>query len=152
MTQFEQAKKDGFTTIYADTPEQVERQIGAYNRQMEECRFRKKRLKLIEEGYFILNLVLVTVTAVVQMDVLLKRPLFFAPAAVIWAVCFVMFGLVNLKPAVTTAALIPLAVLDPRFLIIIAADVIFTVPHYRLHRHRDKIREVARTQGDLRRG
>ena len=132
MTQFEQAKKLGFTTIYTDTAESVERQIEAYNRQMTECRFKKKRLRQIEEGYFILNIVLVGVITAVQLDVLIEHPLFFAAAAAIWAICFVLLGFVNAKPAVTTAAVIPLAVLDPRFFILFAADVILAAVQYRL--------------------
>lgn len=61
MTHFEQAKKDGFTTIYGDTPASVERQIEAYNRQMGDCRVKRARLRLIEEGYTVLNLLLVGV-------------------------------------------------------------------------------------------
>ncbi len=132
MTQFEQAKRDGFTTIYSDTAETVERQIQAYNKQMDECRFRKKRLRQIEEGYFILNIVFVGVITAVQIDVLMGRPLLFAAAAAIWAVCFVIFGLISVKPAATTAAVIPLAILDPRFFILAAADVILAVPQYRI--------------------
>ena len=64
---FEQAKRDGFATIYTDTPDEVVEKVKVYNEEMGVCRVNRKRAENCAMGFILLNPISAIIFCMISM-------------------------------------------------------------------------------------
>lgn len=123
------AKEKGFVTIYSDTDERVAVSVEAYNREMGECRVKRKRINELEMGYVTLNPLLAVCIGAGNAEVVFAKPVLALILLAVFAIGFVIFALAKKNYYAATAFVVPLIFLDPLYAILLAADIVLAVWH-----------------------
>lgn len=126
----DEARKSGVLTVYTDTDPELERAAKEYNQTMSECRFKMKRVRELEFAYFVLNPVVTVGLLMLGENTAsaLSDPVPMA-ALIAFAAVFLYFSVAKKKPVVPTAVSVLLLLIDIRFAILTAADIVITVWH-----------------------
>lgn len=126
--------KNGSITIYTDTDPEVERAAAEYNKLMTSCRRQMKIVKEVEFALSILNPLVIVCMYAGSAETVWQRPVLALILLLINAVVFVAFVLVRKNFIITTAASAVMMVLDIRFAILAAADIVLLVIYMALNK------------------
>lgn len=132
MNEFEQAKKIGRITIYSDTPQSVEKAVSDYNERMGWCRVKRHHFQELNFALLVINPVVVISISAAMADSVFSKPLFGLVMLIAFAVTYLVFGVVKNNHIVVTFFAALLILLDWRFAILLAADVVLDILYYRL--------------------
>ncbi|MDE7361636.1 MAG: hypothetical protein K2N38_06865 [Oscillospiraceae bacterium] len=127
-----EARIRGTLTVYTDTDPELEREVKEYNKMMSDCRFKMKRVRELEFAYFILDIVVVVGLMIIDPYTTNYHQLseiVSAAVLIIFAAAFLYFTVIKKNLVIPTAVSVLLLLLDIRFAILTAADVILAVWH-----------------------
>ncbi|MCH5324325.1 MAG: hypothetical protein J1E39_03840 [Eubacterium sp.] len=127
----EEAIKKGKITIYADTDYKTVRAAEEHNRHMSECRIKRKRMQELEYGYLIFNLVIVVGLPTVDGGKMFSDPLVSIVILLANAAAYFIFAVMKRNFLISTIFTALLMVLDLRFGILTAVDVVLFLIHKR---------------------
>ena len=124
----------GILTVYLDTPKELEEDVKVYNRIMDENKSKMRLLREIEDGFLILNpIVVVTVFATSLFNnTFLGRPVMTA-LLILSAAVYVIFGIY--KRYLFTVAIANLPILPLNWMpvaVLIVANVVFLIWYYKM--------------------
>lgn len=125
---FEQAKHDGFATIYNDTPNEVVEKIKAYNEDMGVCRVNRKRAEKCAMTFTLINPIAAAVFFLGSMIAADHIAITVVTTAVFLAVYFV-FTIMKRNLLVVSCASALLLLVSYWSLLLLAADLIIAVYH-----------------------
>lgn len=120
--------KSGIVVMYhGELDKQVVDDVREYNDLMCDYRLKMKYLRIIEHGYKLLNFLVVCIMIYGTALTMFRYPVLAVVILLAYAVLFVIFGMVKKNFRVCTGITLMLCVLDLRFLILTAADIILTI-------------------------
>ncbi len=129
---FEKGKRDGFISIYLDTPAEVVGMVKDYNEEMGVCRVTRKKMKNLESLFVIANPVL---SLFFYLMALLNAHNILASSiiTVLFLAVYVVFVFFKKNYLVVSAAAALLLVVDLRLFILLAADLAVSVLHMNIN-------------------
>lgn len=125
-------KSGEITMYYGELDSQTIKDVREFNELMCDCRLKMKYLRIIEHGYKILNFLFICIMIYGAFLTVFRYPV---PAVIIlaaYAVLFVIFGLMKKNLRACTILTVMLVLLDLRFLILTAADIILMLMHKKI--------------------
>ncbi len=129
---FEKGKRDGFISIYLDTPAEVVGMVKDYNEEMGVCRVNRKKMKNLESAFVLINPVLSLIFYLMAL-IEAHNILISSIIIVLFLAIYVIFVFFKKNFLVVSVAAAVLLAVDLRLFILLAADLAIAVLHMNIN-------------------
>lgn len=120
-------------TVYPDTDPELVFSVEGYNKKMVENQKQKRKLKLLEQIFLMLNIAMPIIVGVIGLKAggmfIIKPRIEWLEVAVLilFAAAYVFFGMIKRNLIAVTAFSVPLVIMDLRCILMVGVNVVLTV-------------------------